>query len=751
MNEDKKEATKENIWLTRASDAFEVSTTYIDNNYRRQWEKNISMFRSKHPAGSKYHSDTYRFRSRLFRPKTRSMVRQNEAAAAAAFFTNVEAVNIEPMNRKDQHQAAAAELRDGLLNYRLQHTIPWYLLCVGGMQDAQVQGVVASKQYWKLRTETKKGKNDDGEEVEFKEVVEDQPCINLIPIEYIRIDPGAKWYDPINTSPYVILMEPMYIYEVKEKIAAGEWQAIEDSQWATAIVADNDTTRKTREGGKEDSQDVVHSKTLNEFSKVWVHENFMRINGKEKHYYTLGTDSMLSKVRDLSEVYWHDMRPIAMGSTIVETHTPLPAGTVEIGQDLQNETNEIANSRIDNVKLVLNKRYVVKRGQQVDLKSLLRNAAGSVTLATNPESDIREMEFNDVTGSSYAEQDRINLDYDELLGSFSGSSVQSNRKMNETVGGMQMLRQGANSMTQFLISVFGETWVEKVLRQLDALEQEYETDTDLMSMVAQERNLMKRYNLAAVTPELLKAPCKLVMNMANSATDPMVRLEQFLIAVDKYAELTAKAPRDMDMTEIRKEIFGRLGYKDGSRFFQDQDGDEAAALQQMQQVIQELTQQIEDQAAKAKIEQQGKMAIAQLTEASKERIAAGKEQSENMRQQQKLAAERQNMLDKIALESRNAAGQAKIDQDTALATAKLEDTTRRKEIASNESVAKHQATEGAKTAESTTNAAPVSAEPVQVHIAIDNTKEQTDKTITIEPNGKGFKADVKESSTKRKK
>ena len=442
-----------------------------------------------------------------------------------------------------------------------------------------------------------------------------------------------------------------------------------------------DTTRQARESGKEDTQEPRHGDTLSEFDKVWVHENFIRVKGKEKHYYTLGTSAMLTDPVDLREAYWHNMRPVAIGCTVIETHNIMPAGTVELGESLQKETNELANSRIDNIKLVLNKRYVVKRGQQVDLRSLLRNAAGSITLATDPDQDIREMEFNDVTGSSYAEQDRLNLDYDELLGNFSGSSVQSNRKMNETVGGMAMIRQGANAMTQYLISVFAETWVEKVLKQLDALETEYETDTDLLGMVAAERDIMNKYGVTQITPGLLKAKCKVVTNMTNSATDPMIRLEQFLTAMTKYIEMVAAAPPDMDMNEVRKEIFGRLGYKDGSRFFIDQDSDIPQVVQELQGVIQQLTAKIEDQSVKAEAEQQGKIAITQMVEANKLQIAREKEASAAERERVKMQAERQMMLDKAMLESRDKANAARLDSDTKLATAKIADNTKRAEIA----------------------------------------------------------------------
>ena len=127
------------------------------------------------------------------------------------------------------------------------------------------------------------------------------------------------------------------------------------------------------------------------------------------------------------------------------------------------------------------------------------NAPGSATLANDPSTDVREMEFNDVTGSSYAEQDRLNVDFDDLLGSFSGGTIQSNRKLNETVGGLAMLRSGTNAMTQYIIRVFSETWVEPVLKQTDLLCQHYESDPEFLALMVQKSGIVEQYKLQNLT------------------------------------------------------------------------------------------------------------------------------------------------------------------------------------------------------------------------------------------------------------
>ena len=40
----------------------------------------------------------------------------------------------------------------------------------------------------------------------------------MIAPENLRVDPGADWMDPINSSPYVIYCIPMYLHDIKTKM-----------------------------------------------------------------------------------------------------------------------------------------------------------------------------------------------------------------------------------------------------------------------------------------------------------------------------------------------------------------------------------------------------------------------------------------------------------------------------------------------------------------------------------------------------
>jgi len=184
---------------------------------------------------------------------------------------------------------------------------------------------------------------------------------------------------------------------------------------------------------------------------------------------------MLTEPKLLQEMYpWlrSGERPYVMGYT----------STVELTQELQAAANDIWNQRFDNVRLAMNKRYHIRRDRNIDLDALFRSVPGGAVEMDDPDTDVRVIDTKDVTSSAYAEQDRINMDFDELQGNFSTSTVQGARSLNETVGGMSLMASNSGTVTEYVLRTFSETWVERALKQLLRLEQYYETDEVILEL-----------------------------------------------------------------------------------------------------------------------------------------------------------------------------------------------------------------------------------------------------------------------------
>ena len=567
-------------WLNLAQEAFESSTTYFDANVKADLEYGIRAFRSEHAAGSKYLSPEFQHRSKLFRPKTRSIIRKNEAAAAVALFSNMDVIDMQAQNPNDAMNVASAAAMKELLQYRLTNTIPAFQLVMGALQDAQTAGAVCSYNYWEYE------QRPDGTKVK------DKPCIELRPLENLRFDHGASWIDPVNTSPYWCDIVPMYVCDVKgmmtnldPKTEAPKWKKYDDAIILQARPDIMDSVRRARLGNRQAQEDEPTG--IKNFDIVWVMRWFMRDSQNvDQCFYTLGTNELLTTPKPVEEVYFHGRRPYTMGCAVIETHRTVPSSMPMLTRQLQIETNDVANQRLDNVKFVLNKRWIVRRGSQTDVQSLVRNVPGGVTLSTNPKDDVHESNWPDVTSSAYVEQDRINADFDDLAGNFSPSTKVANNAVNDTLGGSKMAAQGAGVITDYLIRTFIETWWEPTLKQMVLLEQYYETDEMVLAICADKAQLFPRFGVSRITDMMLMNGVNVTVNVGMGASNPNERFQKFMVATKAATELVATAPPGFNVKEGIKEIYSNAGYRDGARFFSDQqDPRLAEAMQKVNELM----------------------------------------------------------------------------------------------------------------------------------------------------------------------
>lgn len=659
-------------WEKRAKSAFQSSTMYVDANYRKQWDDSIRAFNNQHSGDSKYSQPAFDKRSKVFRPKTRSVIRKNEAAAAAAFFSNMDVVSVAPQDQSNKAEVASSEIMKQLLQHRLTKSIAWYQVVLGGIQDAQTIGAVCAHIYWEYKErpelvqeaisaapieDSSEGDDEDPEgdypvqgelpsgafavevhkpekvaiEVEHEAVYEnkpyvDKPCVELIPIENIRIDPGASWVDPIRSSPYVIHLMPMYVMDVKTKMKLGDWKRYGDDVIIRACDNKSDSTRSERNRGRDDPYSSS-DKSISDYEICWVQRHIHRKDDRDYEFYMLGEIGMLTKPVLLSENVFHGERPYVMGTCLIETHKIYPSGIPQLGKGLQEEANEIANQRLDNVKFVLNKKFLVRRGVQADLSGLVRNVPGGVVLTDNPNEDVKELNWPDVTGSSFEEQNRINMDMDELLGNFNPAAlIAAGGAMNAPARNMNMLSQSNGTLVEYLIRTYVETFVQPVLRQIIKLEQCYESDKTVLAIAAKQAQLFQKYGIDEVTDELLNNELTLTVNVGMGATDPQQKLGKFLTAMGQYTNMLQKPVPGINMQEVGKEIFGHLGYSDGTRFFTNDN----PQIQMLQQQVQQLMSTVNQLQAKLKEKGIGHVTKLQATrETNQTKIVTEKMKQEN--------------------------------------------------------------------------------------------------------------------------
>ncbi|MGA2129166.1 MAG: hypothetical protein ABSG76_23795, partial [Xanthobacteraceae bacterium] len=570
---------------------------------RRFWTRSYRAFHNQHFEGSKYGHRDWAHRSKIFRDKTRSAVRKDMAAVAASLFGTVDAITCSPGNESDAGQRAAAELMQELVNYRCDRTsgrnaIPWMLTAIGARQDAEITGICVSKQCWKLqlrkdRDEPVTYTGEDGSEQQMLEADPesgetkpatrpvmvpdvDRPDVTLFPPECVMIDPAADWTNPAQSAAYLVLKYPMRLDDVRrnEKDPRNPWHSVGDDVLkgaAETMKFDAAAIRRAREFGLDRFDETMNSA---EFDVVWVYENFFRVNGEDMTFFSVGNQHYLTDPKPTREVYPEQDgdRPVVFGYGSLESHRIFPMAPVESWQQTQQEINDVANLFLDTLKLGIAPITKVRRGRNIDLDAVHRRGPNSHVLVQAAD-DVTFEPSPPIPQAVQLAIEKLDVDFDNSSGQFNSGTVQTNRSLNATVGGLNLIAGAAGTVQEFDIRLWLETWCEPVLAQVVRLEQYYESNAIVLGLCGERAQLVQKHGVSEITDELLSHQVTIRVNAGLGNGDPRQRLQKFQMAISVAAPLLAQSKEfqtgqmGINVEEIMNEIFGAVGYRDGGKRF----------------------------------------------------------------------------------------------------------------------------------------------------------------------------------------
>lgn len=177
-------------------------------------------------------------------------------------------------------------------------------------------------------------------------------------------------------------------------------------------------------------------------------------------------------VYDGKNPYWHGKKPF-----VVASFDPRPGefygfSCVELVEHLQHELNTTRNQRIDNVSLVLNRMWKVRRSADINENELISRPHG-VVYVDSPE-DVMEFAMNDVTASSYREEEIIKQDMDNVLGAPAVvRGVEPERRQTAT----EIVTKGGSADIKFQVKVMlYEEVMERLAVLLDMNNQQFVTN-----------------------------------------------------------------------------------------------------------------------------------------------------------------------------------------------------------------------------------------------------------------------------------
>lgn len=585
INFDAKPSDEE--FLQMVYEADQQALQYVNQVNRQSWERGYRAFHQEHFDGSKYRTSDYNNRSRLFVPKTRTAVRKDLAATAASMFGSLDAVNVMPGNDGDKMQRGSAAVLKELVNYRTDRangkaSIPWFHVAMGARQTAVITGICLSKQYWKL--ELRRAGTETVEDEETRETLErdvwepqiDRPQCELFPPENFVIDPAADWTNPAQDAAYIILKYPMRMDEIRrrQRDPRQPWRDLDEGTLKSAgegAQLQAEAIRRAREQGI-DRYDTTQ--TTRHFDVIWVWETYLRTSGEDWTFVSIGDRALLTDVKPVREVYPEQFgeRPLVLGYGSLEAFRIFPMSNVEAWQMLQQEANDIRNLSLDSLKQNIMPVTKVVRGKNVDLDALKRRGQGTSIMVMDKD-DVTWEKVPDLSGSVQAMTQKLDIEFDDLSGQQNYGTVNDNNNLGKTLGGLKLAAGAANSVQEYDIRIWIETWAEPVLSQLVRLEQFYESDPIVLGICGDRAQLLQKHGINQISDELMEQSVTVRVNVGLGAGDPQQRLAKFQSAVQVALPLLQLSPDFashkvvMDWEEIMAEVFGAAGYRDGGKRF----------------------------------------------------------------------------------------------------------------------------------------------------------------------------------------
>ena len=193
------------------------------------------------------------------------------------------------------------------------------------------------------------------------------------------------------------------------------------------------------------------------------------------HYWENGRHAILinrhTLAYDGANPYWrHGKKPF-----IVSSFEPLPGeiygmSCVQIIEHLQAEANTQRNQRLDNVNLVLNRMWKVRRGADISPQELVSRPHGIIHV--DNADDVTELAMNDVTASSYQDEMLTKADMENALGAPAiVRGATPDRKETAT----EVVTKNSNASIRFDVKImlFEATGINRLVELMDCNNQQF--------------------------------------------------------------------------------------------------------------------------------------------------------------------------------------------------------------------------------------------------------------------------------------
>lgn len=193
-------------------------------------------------------------------------------------------------------------------------------------------------------------------------------------------------------------------------------------------------------------------------------------------------------IRDTPNLYFHGELPIVYGVDYPYPGELFGMGEIEPVDRVQRAINAVLNQRLDNVQLVLNNMWKVRKGAGVDMHTLVSTPGNVIT--TNDMAGVEMFNTPDVTGATFVGTMSYltsALQNGSGITDYTTGVNDSSNTVNQTATGVRLIQQEANAQFKLKVQLFNDMVVKEIANQWKELRVQYTTEEQVIRIVGRDQ------------------------------------------------------------------------------------------------------------------------------------------------------------------------------------------------------------------------------------------------------------------------
>lgn len=403
------------------------------------------------------------------------------------------------------------------------------------------------------------------------------PVAESVDIDDFFPDPIAS---DVEDARYVIHRVYRDRDHLEKMFAAGEYKKPPEDAWETFVTEFASMKRRGEVGLSGDSV-PERERDLFPLLELWTDRFCVTILGER------GDGILLRAIRN---PYGHGEKPFVKIVDHIIPNEFWGTGELEPLEGIQDAINAIWNSRIDNVKIALNKMFAVVMDYMIDPNDLVVRPGGVIRMREGlPLNQVfQDIDLGEVTGSAFNEVQELEREAEKASGVSPYQTGQDSPAYNRTATGVALISEQGNTRFSFKVTLAEHTGYKRLMRQYASILQQFTPDDLIIKLKGGTPEMVPGVDpmtgqpammpdpmagWQAITPESITGRFDFDIEAESSSQTVSVRREQTLSMAAQLMQDPWMRPRP-----IREDLLKEFGRKNPEEYlYTDQE------MQMMQQ------------------------------------------------------------------------------------------------------------------------------------------------------------------------